>query len=861
MRLHSLEITAFGPFAETVEVDFERLSEAGLFLLAGPTGAGKTSVLDAICFALYGDVPGDRNTARRLRCDRAAPGLAPRVVLEATLSGRRFRLVRSPAWERPKKRGTGTTTQQASVTISERIADAWEPLSSRLDETGHLVTGLVGMNVTQFTQVAMLPQGRFQTFLRARSEERHQLLQQLFRTGRFEDVERWLREHRLGLRRRSDVTHQRVADLASRISEATGSALPDDWDVRDLHAPAGSGALLGWATGLRDHAVQERTAADAAVTAAADAETATRGALEGGRSLTRRRGRLDAAAAELAVLTAEQPQDAADRRALDAARRAAAVAPVDRMATASDRALAAAVAQADRAGAVAADDLGLLLVDEDTLAGAVQQAVDDEARVRALLPRERRLHELDDEVARLERRRETGHARRATLAEEHAALPARIVTLRAELDDARVASSGTAAVEARLAEATRRVDAHGRVEALAARLEVARAELAAAQTLAGSRRETWLDLREARLDGMAAEIAGALAVGACCPVCGSAEHPHKARAADGAPDAVAEKEALRLLDDAKSEEQARDGLCRDLATQLAVAREHAGDESAGALTALVRATRTELDDLRARAGREAALLQCLEAAEADRERQAAGLAALDVELASLQDALQHAGPGAVGPARRARRRAGRCPGPRLPPACAPDPGRRRPRRAARDRGGAGRHPRRRRRRVRAGAGGRGRGLPGRRRGPGRAAGPRRPARAGRAGGAPPAPPGRRPRRARRARRRGGHRGSRCPTCRRWSGRTAPPSPSWARPGPARHCGPPAPRGWPPWWPSCRSCWRSGPRCASPWSWRCASPGWPRASPPTTGCRCGSRRTCWPTGSRRSWPPPTSGWPG
>ena len=78
MRLHSLEITAFGPFAETVEVDFDALSEAGLFLLAGPTGAGKTSVLDAICFALYGDVPGDRNTARRLRCDQAAPGLAPR---------------------------------------------------------------------------------------------------------------------------------------------------------------------------------------------------------------------------------------------------------------------------------------------------------------------------------------------------------------------------------------------------------------------------------------------------------------------------------------------------------------------------------------------------------------------------------------------------------------------------------------------------------------------------------------------------------------------------------------------------------------------------------------------------------------
>ena len=205
MRLHHLEITAFGPFAGHVTVDLDRLSEAGLFLLSGPTGAGKTSVLDAVCFALYGDVPGDRSIAKRLRCDQAAPGVSPTVTLEATLSGRRFRIVRSPAWERPKKRGSGTTTQQASVTISERVDGAWTPLSSRLDETGHLVTRLVGMNLAQFTQVAMLPQGRFQAFLRAKSEERHQLLQRLFRTGRFEDVERWLRDRRVALRRESEA--------------------------------------------------------------------------------------------------------------------------------------------------------------------------------------------------------------------------------------------------------------------------------------------------------------------------------------------------------------------------------------------------------------------------------------------------------------------------------------------------------------------------------------------------------------------------------------------------------------------------------------------------------------------------------
>jgi len=98
MRLHRLSVTAFGPFVDPVEVDFDTLSDAGLFLLSGATGSGKSSVLDAVCFALYGAVPGDRQHAGRLRSDQAPSALALRVALEATLSGRGFRLVRSPAW-------------------------------------------------------------------------------------------------------------------------------------------------------------------------------------------------------------------------------------------------------------------------------------------------------------------------------------------------------------------------------------------------------------------------------------------------------------------------------------------------------------------------------------------------------------------------------------------------------------------------------------------------------------------------------------------------------------------------------------------------------------------------------------------
>lgn len=397
MRLHHLEVTAFGPFADTVAVDFDHLSDAGLFLLSGPTGAGKTSVLDAVCFALYGDVPGDRGSAKRLRSDQAAPDARPRVVLEATLSGRRFRISRSPAWERPKKRGAGLTTEQASVVIAERVDGEWTTHSTRLDETGHLVTRLVGMNLAQFTQVAMLPQGRFQAFLRARSEERHHLLQQLFRTGRFEDVERWLRDRRLALRKRSESAEAAVADLVSRVSEATGSEAPAE-------------GVAAWARGQL--ATAEQRCADTAAGAAAayESEAAAREALETARVLVQRRARLDAARAEHERLVAAAPGVEVARERLADARRAAGVVPLHRVAV---RARAAVTA-----------------TDRDELRRHLADTAEEVARLRALQPRVARRREVDAEIHRLEVRSaelaRADQAARAAAREQVAVLTARL---------------------------------------------------------------------------------------------------------------------------------------------------------------------------------------------------------------------------------------------------------------------------------------------------------------------------------------------------------------------------------------------------------------------------------------------------
>jgi DNA repair protein SbcC/Rad50 len=114
MRLHHLTVRAFGPFADTEQVDFEQLNEAGLFLLTGPTGAGKSSLLDAVCFALYGTVPGARGV-KTLKSQHSPVHVAPEVVLDFSVQGRRFVVRRSPEWSRPKKRGDGLLTEKAGA--------------------------------------------------------------------------------------------------------------------------------------------------------------------------------------------------------------------------------------------------------------------------------------------------------------------------------------------------------------------------------------------------------------------------------------------------------------------------------------------------------------------------------------------------------------------------------------------------------------------------------------------------------------------------------------------------------------------------------------------------------------------------
>lgn len=278
MRLHRLRITAFGPFGASQEVDFDNLSSAGLFLLHGPTGAGKTSVLDAVCYALYGSVPGVRQGSGQgtsLRSDHAAPATRTEVTLDLTVAGRRLELTRQPPWERPKKRGTGTTMDKAQSWLREYDATAgtWKDLSRSHQEIGEEISQLLGMSKEQFCQVVLLPQGDFARFLRADAEARGKLLGRLFDTRRFAAA-----EQRLAEQRRAAESEVRAADAelladAHRMQQAAGSIVELPATDAAPGDPGLADSVLTWAAVARSTARERLTVAHLALTAADAART------------------------------------------------------------------------------------------------------------------------------------------------------------------------------------------------------------------------------------------------------------------------------------------------------------------------------------------------------------------------------------------------------------------------------------------------------------------------------------------------------------------------------------------------------------------------------------------------------------
>jgi exonuclease SbcC len=203
MRPLQLSMTAFGPFPGTEQIDFAQLGENPLFLINGPTGSGKTTILDALCFALYGKTTGDERDGSQMCCDLALAETLTEVTLSFELAGSRYRIRRLPEQQRPKARGAGTTSQSPEAQLYELFADGSEKLlvSTKITEATRYVEELTGLSVDQFRQVMVLPQGKFRQLLLAESSEREKIFSQLFQTRIYKRLEEHLKERSAVIRR------------------------------------------------------------------------------------------------------------------------------------------------------------------------------------------------------------------------------------------------------------------------------------------------------------------------------------------------------------------------------------------------------------------------------------------------------------------------------------------------------------------------------------------------------------------------------------------------------------------------------------------------------------------------------------
>ncbi|UTZ24895.1 AAA family ATPase [Vibrio campbellii] len=193
MKPIKLTMQAFGPFAQTETIEFDKLGTNPLFLINGPTGSGKTSILDAICFALYGETTGNERQGIQMRCDMAAPTLLTEVTLEFSLHGKSYRVIRSPEQEAPKARGEGMTVRKHTAALYE-VTEEEKLITSKTTQVKTEVTNIVGLNETQFRQVMVLPQGKFRELLLATSKEREEIFGQLFQTDIYKKIEYALKD-------------------------------------------------------------------------------------------------------------------------------------------------------------------------------------------------------------------------------------------------------------------------------------------------------------------------------------------------------------------------------------------------------------------------------------------------------------------------------------------------------------------------------------------------------------------------------------------------------------------------------------------------------------------------------------------
>ena len=638
MRIHRMRLEGLGPYAQAQDVDFDRLNAGGLFLLDGPTGAGKSTVLAALCFALYGTVPGGRSAESLVTTLREPGAVIPEVQVEFTVQGRRFEVVRSPKHERPRRRrsaaGGATVTTQATVSLRERVDGEWTAPLTRADEVGQQIAAVLHLDAEQFMQVVLLPQGQFAQFLTAKSDERRVLLRRLFGTQRFDGVEEHLRVETARLDTAVAVDADVARTARAQLAEALHEALGPDWHAPEP-SPDTDDRLLALAAERAGRAHEDARADLATARAAEQRARVTARELE-------TRGR-DLAAAEAWASRrrdhdAEAETAAARRRAVDAHERAGRVLAAAQRATAAADAAGTASETVTEALAHVEDEptaaawLAAARADGAADTPASRQALGEaeraaEAVARAVRDRDR-MRELEQEAAAAAERRAEIDRDRAALVESRPEREAAVAALRAAVERGTERLGAREAVDRAVSEAAARRTAAEAAAARAVEVETAARAHREAQERRSEAAERHVGLLRARYEQAASELAERLVPGEPCAVCGSPEHPAPAATADTT---VTEADVR----DAEQARTAADRAATDAETALRAAEQTLRTAREAAAGLAPEAAREALE--RAEAER-AALDQAAKDLAADRRRLTAAektLAGADETAAAL----------------------------------------------------------------------------------------------------------------------------------------------------------------------------------------------------------------------------------
>jgi exonuclease SbcC len=595
MRLHRLTMTAIGPFADQVDIDFSAVGASGLFLLEGPNGSGKSTVIDAISFALYGKSAQESAHADRMRSHFATPGTEPVVDLVFETQSGLFRVRRTPSFERPKKSGSGTTTANPTAKLwrlgTPDDLSSGDLLTTRIDEVAREVERAIGLTHGQFVQTVILPQGEFAKFLRATTDERRTLLQRLFGTEQLAWVQKQLVEGRqAALQRRTKVANT----IRDAVQGFIGAAGVDD----ELAAEFNVGADLPNVTELAilTHKVTAELSASALdsaehMTTAAVLRANAHAEVQRAEGLLIRRNRRAELLTRQGRLAEQHHEHESLRTELAAAERAAAIhGAVDAAQSAQAYLLTAErLVQSTRRllpeHLHAADEPALRRAAGDlrTLSG---ELAEDVRREQTMGPRHSEHTRLITEIARTS-------AAMSELRDELDAIPSRSAQLTTDRERVTKLSGQVEVLTESRARASARSVAAMSAMAAAGHLEQQVDNVTGALAVLQQQEADLGRLRSARIASIAGELGLELGQGEPCPVCGSADHPAPACPGDDHVTErdvrIAESTVLRLRQDADDHGQ----LLAQSRAELAALRAEAGQLSpAEAQADLDRATST-----------------------------------------------------------------------------------------------------------------------------------------------------------------------------------------------------------------------------------------------------------------------------